>query len=41
MNDFLGKDYDKNENLNETANKYMRFESGENKFRILASAIVG
>ena len=41
MNDFLPKDYDKNEKLNDTGSGYMKFEQGENKFRILASAIVG
>jgi hypothetical protein len=38
---FLPQDYDKNENLNETGGSYMRFQEGENKFRILASPIVG
>jgi len=41
MADFLGKDYDKNENLNETSSRYMKLETGDNKFRILDSAIVG
>jgi len=38
---FLPDNYDKNENLNETGSRYMKFETGENKFRVLASAIVG
>ena len=38
---FLPDNYEKNENLNDTKTKYMKFEKGENKFRVLASAIVG
>jgi len=38
---FLPEDYEKNEKLNETSNRYMRFEQGENKFRVLGSAITG
>src|SRR3972149_9003865 len=38
---FLPDNLDKNENLNERASQYMKFEQGENKFRVLASAIVG
>jgi hypothetical protein len=38
---FLPDNYEDNENLNETSNRYMKFETGENKFRVLASAIVG
>lgn len=41
MSDFLPKGYDENENLNAKSGGYMKFEQGENKFRVLDSAIVG
>ena len=37
MNDFLPKDY----NPDETANKYMKFEQGDNKFRMLEKPAIG
>lgn len=37
MSDFLPKDYE----LPESASRYMKFKQGDNKFRILASPIVG
>ena len=37
MNDFLPKDYE----VPEAPSNYMRFQEGENRFRILASAVVG
>lgn len=40
-NNFLQDNYDKNESLNSSAGKYMKFKIGSNKFRILTSPIVG
>ena len=41
MNDFLNKEYNDNQLLNDTGSNYMKFVKGENKFRIMSSPITG
>lgn len=41
MTDFLPKDYNENKGLNDSGSNYFKFVTGENRFRIMSSPVVG